>query len=111
MKIAPAYDGAVVHVADASRVVDVVAQLLNPAQRPGFAAATKADQAVVREKYAARQDRPTLPYARALANRLRLDLSAPPPVPSFLGARARRGAARPSWCRTSTGRSSSPPGS
>jgi 5-methyltetrahydrofolate--homocysteine methyltransferase len=68
-------------------VVDVVAQLLNPAQRQGFAAATKADQAVVRAKYAARQDRPTLPYARALANRLRLDLATPPPAPSFLGVR------------------------
>jgi 5-methyltetrahydrofolate--homocysteine methyltransferase len=87
VKVAPAYDGPVVHVADASRVIDVVSQLMSPTQRPGFAVATRAEQDEVRAKYAARQDRPTLPYARALANRLRLDLSAPPPTPSFLGAR------------------------
>jgi 5-methyltetrahydrofolate--homocysteine methyltransferase len=87
VKVAPAYDGPVVHVADASRVVDVMASLLNPSLRDGFAAATARDQAELREKYAARQDRPTLSIAQARANRLRLDLSTPPPTPSFLGVR------------------------
>jgi 5-methyltetrahydrofolate--homocysteine methyltransferase len=87
VKVAPAYDGAVVHVADASRVIDVMSQLLSPTQRSAFADANRHEQAELRQKYAARQDRPTLPYAKALANRLRLDLATPPPVPSFLGPR------------------------
>ena len=33
VKVAPAYDGPVVHVADASRVIDVMSQLLSPTQR------------------------------------------------------------------------------
>ena len=87
VKVAPAYDGPVVHVADASRVIDVMSQLLSPTQRTGFAEATRREQAELRAKYATRQDRPTLAYAQALANRLRIDLSQPPPVPAFLGAR------------------------
>ncbi len=87
VKVAPAYDGPVVHVADASRVIDVVSNLLSPTARADFAAATRREQAEVREKYATRQDRPTLAYPQALANRLRIDLSQPPPVPAFLGAR------------------------
>ena len=38
-------------------------------------------------KHAQRQERPTLAYSRAAANRLTLDLSTAPSVPSFLGAR------------------------
>ncbi len=87
VKVAPAYDGPVVHVADASRVIDVMSQLLSPTQRSAFADANRREQAELRQKYAARQDRPTLPYATALANRLRIDLATPPPVPSFLGPR------------------------
>jgi len=87
VKVAPAYDGPVVHVADASRVVDVMASLLNPAARAEFAAATRRDQADLRDRHAARRDRPILAYAQARANRLRIDLSSPPPVPAFLGAR------------------------
>src|SRR5206468_7946580 len=36
VKIAPEYGQPIVHVLDASRAVDVVASLLNPARRPAF---------------------------------------------------------------------------
>ena len=90
----PRYDGPVVHVADASRVIDVVSQLLSPTQRPGFADANRREQAELREKYAARQDRPTLPYAQALANRLRIDLAHAAAGAVVPGPAAGRGAAR-----------------
>ncbi|MEW6319756.1 MAG: methionine synthase [Acidobacteriota bacterium] len=88
VKIAPAYDEPVVHVPDASRVVDVVASLRNPSAKAAFAKATRDEQAELRERYARRADRPTLTYARARANRLVLDfVSEPPAVPAFTGAR------------------------
>jgi 5-methyltetrahydrofolate--homocysteine methyltransferase len=88
VKIAPAYSQPVVHVADASRVVDVVATLLSAGRREAFAVETSEAQARLREQHAGRKDRPMLPYDRALENRLRLDFAAtPPPAPAFLGAR------------------------
>jgi 5-methyltetrahydrofolate--homocysteine methyltransferase len=78
----------VVHVLDASRAVDVVASLLNPAQRPAFVRANHAEQERVREQHASVRRRPLLPWDRAKANRLRLDWR--PDViatPSFTGAR------------------------
>jgi 5-methyltetrahydrofolate--homocysteine methyltransferase len=85
VRIAPEYDQPVVHVPDASRVVDVVSQLLNPASRPAFDRQTRADQAKLREQYAGRVDRPLLALADARANRLRLAFE--PAAPSFLGRR------------------------
>jgi 5-methyltetrahydrofolate--homocysteine methyltransferase len=87
VRIAPAYDGPVVHVPDASRVVDVMNSLLGTDGRAAFDAANRREQEELRTRHAARLERPTLSYAKALANRLRPDLSPPPPVPAFLGAR------------------------
>jgi 5-methyltetrahydrofolate--homocysteine methyltransferase len=87
VRIAPAYGGPVVHVPDASRVVDVMNSLLGTDGRAAFDAANRREQEELRTRHAARLERPTLSYAKALANRLRPDLSTPPPVPSFLGAR------------------------
>ena len=87
VKIAPAYDGPVVHVPDASRVVDVMSGLLGSEGRAAFVEANEREQTGLRTRHAQRQERPTHPYTRALANRLRIDLTTPPPVPSFLGAR------------------------
>src|SRR5204862_5386441 len=53
VKIAPEYSQPVVHVLDASRAVDVVSRLLNPALRPGFAEANRAEQNRVREQHGA----------------------------------------------------------
>jgi 5-methyltetrahydrofolate--homocysteine methyltransferase len=85
VRISPEYDQPVVHVPDASRVVDVVAQLLNPATRPSFEQANRLEQARVREQYAGRRDRPLLSYADARNNRLTLPFE--PAVPVFLGRR------------------------
>jgi 5-methyltetrahydrofolate--homocysteine methyltransferase len=76
-----------VHVLDASRVVDVVANLVGH-QREDFAAANRVQQHELREKHAARRERPLLSYRDALANRLRTDWTTSPPlVPSFIGRR------------------------
>ena len=85
VKIAPEYKRPVVHVADASRVVDVVASLMSAEQRPAFERATRDEQAKLREQYGDRQQRPTLSYSDARRNRLRLEFD--PAVPSFTGVR------------------------
>jgi 5-methyltetrahydrofolate--homocysteine methyltransferase len=55
VKIAPHYDKEVVHVTDASRVVGVVSQLLNPETRPKFAADLASDYERLRNEFAAKQ--------------------------------------------------------
>jgi len=93
VKISPEYSQPTVHVPDASRVVDVVASLISAEQKPGFDEANRAHQAKLREQYSTRRDRPTLPFEKARANRLRLDFtgagnpSGLPAVPSFTGVR------------------------
>ena len=88
VKIAPAYDRSTVHVADASRVIDVVSGLLNPARRDELDRANRADQAVLRAQYAARRDKPLRSCAEARANRFRDDWAgADLPAPEFLGPR------------------------
>ena len=88
VKIAPEYSQPVVHVLDASRAVDVVSRLLNPAQRPAFADANRADQQRVREQHAGARRRPLLTWEAAKANRLRLDWRADAIArPAFTGAR------------------------
>jgi 5-methyltetrahydrofolate--homocysteine methyltransferase len=72
VKIAPEYGGAVVHVLDASRAVDVVSSLLG-SKRSEFDRTNRESQAETREKYAARTAKPLLTYEQALANRLRLN--------------------------------------
>jgi 5-methyltetrahydrofolate--homocysteine methyltransferase len=72
VKIAPEYNGVVVHVLDASRAVDVVSSLLG-SKRVEFDRTNRESQAETREKYAARTAKPLLSYEQALANRLRLD--------------------------------------
>jgi len=77
-----------VHVLDASRAVDVVSSLLNPAQRPAFVDATRADQQRVREQHAGVRRRPLLAWQAAKANRLRLDWRADAiATPAFTGVR------------------------
>jgi 5-methyltetrahydrofolate--homocysteine methyltransferase len=85
VKIAPEYEQAVVHVPDASRVVDVVSSLMSAEQRAGFVAANRAEQAKLREQHSLRHDRPTLSYADAKSNRLALTYE--PAVPAFTGSR------------------------
>ena len=89
VKIAPAYAGTTVHVADASRVIDVVSRLLSAQQRPDFDADNRAGQARLREQYAGRSARALLAYAAARDNPLRTDWDALElPAPSFTGRRS-----------------------
>jgi 5-methyltetrahydrofolate--homocysteine methyltransferase len=89
VKIAPAYEGPVVHVADASRAVGVTSSLLSDDLRDGFVAQLRADYDREREaRLAATRlvERPTIAEARA--TRLVIDWKAAPvPVPSFTGVR------------------------
>ena len=86
VKIAPEYSRATVHVLDASRVVDVVANLLNEDQRPNFERANRAQQETLRQQHSIRRENPLLPYAAALENRLKIDWAHQTlPTPAFTG--------------------------
>ena len=87
MKIAPAYSGATVYVADASRSVAVAAALLSDAGREPFLARVREEYAAVRRR---RQNgatrRPLLAYKRAVANAFAPDWAAfCPPRPNCPG--------------------------
>jgi 5-methyltetrahydrofolate--homocysteine methyltransferase len=87
VKIAPHYPHEVVHVIDASRVVGVVNQLLNPEVKPVFTERLKADQERLRNEHAARlQQNPVLPLAEARANAPALVWDAPD-RPAFTGVK------------------------
>jgi 5-methyltetrahydrofolate--homocysteine methyltransferase len=86
VRIAPAYSQPVVHVLDASRVVGVVSDLLDPVRRGALDEDNRAEQARLRELHEEKERRPLLPIERARENRLRVafdDL----PVPGFTGTR------------------------
>ena len=88
VKIAPEFSQPVVHVLDASRAVDVVSNLLSPAQKPGFDAANRAEQQKIRQQHGARKQRPLLPWPAAQANRARFAWSDQGIAkPAFTGAR------------------------
>ena len=88
VKIAPVYDQTTVRVPDASRVVDVVSSLLNPARRAELDRATRDDQETLRAQYAVRRKKPLRTYDEALANRFRDDwTTADIQTPGFLGRR------------------------
>ncbi|HSL20457.1 MAG TPA: methionine synthase [Vicinamibacterales bacterium] len=88
VKIAPEYGGPVVHVLDASRAADVVANLLNPRQRDDFVAVARREQEEIRGRYATRRERPLLTYEQARANALKTDWDTlEVPAPWFLGRR------------------------
>jgi 5-methyltetrahydrofolate--homocysteine methyltransferase len=84
VRIAPAYTRPTVHVLDASRVVGVVSDLLDPARRAELDRVNRAEQERLREQHAARQRRPLVSLADARANREQLDF-ADLPVPAFTG--------------------------
>src|SRR5262249_33902955 len=80
------YSRATVHVLDASRVVDVVANLLNEDQRPDFERANRAQQETLRHQHSIRRENPLLPYTAALENRLKIDWAHQTlPTPAFIG--------------------------
>ena len=88
VKIAPELSRPVVHVIDASRVVDVVASLVNPERRDAFDRSNRDAQDEIRERYKTRSEKPLLSYDQARANRLQYDwddhVTA---TPAFVGRR------------------------
>ncbi len=69
VKVDGKYDGPVVWVKDASRSVPTLAALLSDAQRPKLLADVKADYDSLRERHAAKHDRPMLKLQQARDNR------------------------------------------
>ena len=89
VRIAPSYDGATVHVLDASRVVGVVSDLFSDDRAEVLTAANRAEQERLREQHEKSRRQPLLPLGQARANRERVpfdDL----PVPAFTGVRTVR---------------------
>jgi 5-methyltetrahydrofolate--homocysteine methyltransferase len=89
VKVAPEYPPGVVHVLDASRVVNVVSALLSPEQKPAFMADVVAKQTRQREEFAARRARkPLLSLATARSRKPVFDWATVDiPRPDFLGTR------------------------
>ena len=86
VRIAPEYTPEVVHVLDASRVVGVVSDLLDPVRRKRFDGENRVLQEGLREQHGEKSRRPllTLEEARARGEKLRFeDL----PSPEFTGVR------------------------
>jgi 5-methyltetrahydrofolate--homocysteine methyltransferase len=88
VKVAPEFGQPVLHVLDASRVVDVVSQLLNPERKGAFVRSNIEAQEEIRERYKTRTEKPLLAYEQARAHKLVYDwddhVTA---TPAFVGRR------------------------
>ena len=95
VRVAPEYAPGVVHVLDASRVVNVVSSILSAGSGPEYFAQNRARQEKQREEFAARrQRRPLLSLAGARARRETFDWAAIDiPRPESLGPRVEAGRA------------------
>jgi 5-methyltetrahydrofolate--homocysteine methyltransferase len=89
VKIAPHYSEPVIHVLDASRVIGVVSQLLNPDHKPKFVAETRAKQEKQRVEFADRKGaRKMLSLAEARLRRQPIDWATVEiPKPECIGTR------------------------
>jgi 5-methyltetrahydrofolate--homocysteine methyltransferase len=87
VKVAPSYSNPVVHVLDASRVVNVVSSLLNPNTKAKYWEEVKVEQERVRNNYYNRQsERNLIAFEDAKARRTPIDWSNYEPYkPSFTG--------------------------
>ena len=87
IKIAPNYDGPVIHVTDASRAVGVAGKLASAEQRDAYAAEVQADYArLAASREGAGGQRNHVSLAEARANKAVIDWSGyRPPAPGFLG--------------------------
>jgi 5-methyltetrahydrofolate--homocysteine methyltransferase len=82
VKVDGKYEAPVIWVKDASRSVPMLAALLNDSLRPQVLADVKADYDSLRERHAAKHDRPMLAIQDARANRTPIDWSGyQPPAP------------------------------
>ncbi|RZF65272.1 methionine synthase [Sphingomonas populi] len=81
LRIAPAYDGPVVHVLDASRAVGVASTLVSDTQKDAFVAKTAAEYEAVRIARANKGQNDLLPLAKARANPFAADMALKPAAP------------------------------
>jgi 5-methyltetrahydrofolate--homocysteine methyltransferase len=81
LRIAPAYDGPVVHVLDASRAVGVASTLMSDTQRDGFVATTASDYAAIRTAREGKGQNQLATLEEARANRFVADFAQKPPAP------------------------------
>ncbi|HEV8460076.1 MAG TPA: methionine synthase [Gaiellaceae bacterium] len=86
VKIAPEYENETVHVLDASRVVDVVQQLLDPKRRAELDVENRALQEKLRIQHAEKLRKPLLPLTQARANAVKAKHDEIPTAP-FTGTR------------------------
>ena len=89
VKIAPNYDGPVIYVADASRSVTVMQNLLTPETRGAYLAEIQADYEKARTQHANKKGVPLLKLAEARANKAKLSFTGvnAPVKPKFIGRR------------------------
>ena len=88
LRIEPAYSGPVVHVLDASRAVGVTSSLLSAERGVKFAADVRKEYENIRVARAARGGAERLiSLEAARANKTKIDLNVPVPVPTFTGPR------------------------
>jgi len=86
VRIAPAYSKSTSHVLDASRVVGVVQQLLDPARITAFDETNRVEQQRLREQHEARRSQPMLSIEATRRNREQVSFDELA-VPDFLGVR------------------------
>src|SRR4029453_15137319 len=86
-RIAPAYSQPTLHVLDASRVVGVVSNLLDPVRRAALQQENVELQDRLRDQYAERDRKPLLPIEEARANGEQVEFGELP-APEFTGTRA-----------------------
>jgi 5-methyltetrahydrofolate--homocysteine methyltransferase len=88
VRIAPGYEQPVVHVVDASRVVGVVSDLLDPGRRTKLDGHNREEQERLRALHAEREAQPLLPYRLAMERRTPIAWHADDlPAPAFTGIR------------------------
>ena len=89
IKIAPNYEGPVVHATDASRTVTIIQQLLSENTREAYIQSVKDDYERIREEHANKKPRKMLTISEARANHpaLSFEGSKAPKRPVYLGQR------------------------
>jgi 5-methyltetrahydrofolate--homocysteine methyltransferase len=87
VKIAPEYSQPVLHVLDASRVVRIVSDLLDPGRRVELDASNREAQELLRLQHAEKERKPLLPIGDARANPERVSFDGVLQTPSFTGVR------------------------
>ena len=83
VRIAPVYSEPTLHVLDASRVVGVVSNLLDPARKETLDAENRELQERLREQHAEKERKPLLPLEEARANKERVPFDDLPQPPSL----------------------------